>query len=270
MHDGFDLAPALPLAAWPEHERRGIRGVLTDIDDTLTEQGDIMPQALQALHDLQAAGIEVIAVTGRPAGWSEPYARQWPLRGIVAENGAIALSQRDAGLRKDWLQDEAERQANREVLQTAAADVLSRLPQARLARDSAGRETDIAIDHAEFAHLDAADIARVCAILRGHGLSVTVSSIHINAWVGDHHKWIGACWATQLWLNRDLDREIGHWVYVGDSANDEIMFQHCTHSVAVANIAPYWGQLRHFPRYVTVSQRGIGFAELAACLIELK
>ena len=86
-----DLTPSLPLSAWTASQRRRIKGVLTDIDDTLTEDGRIMPQALQALELLHQARIPVVAITGRPAGWSEPWAMTWPMAGIVAENGAVAL-----------------------------------------------------------------------------------------------------------------------------------------------------------------------------------
>ena len=259
---------ALPLAHWPLTQRAHIIGVLTDIDDTLTQDGAIMPQSLDAMARLRAAGLTVIAITGRPAGWSEAFALQWPITGVVAENGAVALWRGAEGeLHKDWLQDTNTRAANAVRLQAAAADVLRQLPHARLATDSAGRETDIAIDHAEYAQLDPADIDRVCAIMRSHGLNATVSSIHINGWIGDHHKWVGAQWAVRLWLARELAPEIDRWVFIGDSANDDIMFRHCTHSVAVANIATHWGKLRHFPRYVTAGQRGIGFAELAHALL---
>jgi HAD superfamily hydrolase (TIGR01484 family) len=268
MSPGFDFAPSLPLSAWAKAARSQIAGVLTDIDDTLTQNGVIMPQALDAMARLRRRGMPVIAITGRPAGWSEAFALQWPVTGIVAENGAVALW-RDASdqLQKAWLQDAATRAANAVRLQAAAADVLRRFPHARLATDSAGRETDIAIDHAEHARLDPDDIERVCAVLRSHGLTVTVSSIHINGWIGEHHKWIGAQWAVRLWLGRELAPEVGHWVYIGDSANDEIMFGHCPNSVAVANIAPHWGKLHHFPRYITAGQRGFGFAELAQVLL---
>jgi HAD superfamily hydrolase (TIGR01484 family) len=266
-----DLTPSLPLSAWTASQRRRIKGVLTDIDDTLTEDGRIMPQALQALELLHQAQIPVVAITGRPAGWSEPRAMTWPMVGIVAENGAVALRRDDHGrLQKDWLQDETTRRANAARLQNAADDILRNLPHARLATDSPGRETDIAIDHAEHAHLNAQDIARVCDIMRNHGLTATVSSIHINGWIGNHHKWMGACWALRLWMQRDLTLEVDQWVYVGDSANDEVMFERCPNSVAVANIAPHWCKLRHFPRYVTAGSRGIGFAELAQALLQIK
>ena len=68
-----------------------LRGVLTDIDDTLTTEGAITQDALDALAALRAAGLRVIAITGRPAGWSESFAATWPVDAIVAENGAVAL-----------------------------------------------------------------------------------------------------------------------------------------------------------------------------------
>ena len=79
------------LSQWPGADRQRIRGVFTDIDDTLTTDGVITPDALAALHNLKAAGLAVIAITGRPVGWSEPFVSQWPVDAIVAENGAALL-----------------------------------------------------------------------------------------------------------------------------------------------------------------------------------
>lgn len=258
---------ATPLAHWPLAARARIQGVLTDIDDTLTADGAITPEALRALADLRAAGLPVLAITGRPAGWSEPFARAWPIDAIVAENGAVALWAEGGELRRAYTQDEATRHANRQRLQAAAARVLAALPHARLATDSAGRETDIAVDHSEFAHLDEDDIARVVALLRADGLNATVSSIHINGWIGAHDKLSGARWITRLRLGRDLDAELDRWVYVGDSTNDAAMFAHFPHSVGVANVARFWDRLSHHPRYVTPRERGAGFADLAAALL---
>ena len=67
-----------------------LMGVLTDIDDTLTQDGNIDRMAVQALGDLRQAGWCVVAITGRPVGWCEPLARDWPVDAIVAENGAVA------------------------------------------------------------------------------------------------------------------------------------------------------------------------------------
>jgi hypothetical protein len=157
---------------------RTLRGVLTDIDDTLTADGRIEPVARQALQALADAGMPVIAVTGRPAGWSEPCALHWPLAAVVAENGAVLLRREGDGLQRLFIDDEATRHAHRQRLRYRAQVVLLAVPGATLARDSAGRLTDIAIDHSEFAHLDAEAIAAVVALMQQHGLTATVSSIH--------------------------------------------------------------------------------------------
>ncbi|MDO9507487.1 MAG: HAD-IIB family hydrolase [Hydrogenophaga sp.] len=260
-----------PLALWPTSERSRIRGVLTDIDDTLTTDGAITPDALDALQRLRTAGLPVLAITGRPAGWSEAFALAWPVDAIVAENGAVALWRGDDGLLcRDYLQDATTRTANFTRLQITAQRVLRELPQARLATDSPGRETDIAIDHSEFAHLNETEIAQVVALMRGDGLSATVSSIHINGWIGDHDKLAGARWIVRTRLGRDLDTELDRWVYVGDSTNDARMFGHFPHSVGVANVARFWAALSHHPRFVAQAERGAGFTEVADAVLSAR
>jgi hypothetical protein len=170
-------------------------------------------------------------------------------------------------LSKIYQTDPATRALNHQHLQAVAALVLRDVPGAALARDSAGRETDIAIDHSEFSHLDEAQIARVVALMKAHGLRATVSSIHINGWIGEHDKWQGACWAARALLGRELAAETGRWVYIGDSTNDQVMFEHFVHSVGVANIRRFAAQLRHLPRWITQGERGAGFAEMAGRLL---
>jgi HAD superfamily hydrolase (TIGR01484 family) len=265
-----------PLTDWPAQERARITGVITDIDDTLTEDGQIMPQARAALSALARAGLPVLAVTGRPVGWSLPWLSDngqtnepaWPLLGIVAENGAVALSrQPDGRIARLYRADASTRQANHRRLQAALQAVESALPQARRAQDSAGRETDIAIDHSEFHRLNPAQIEQVVTLLLGHGLRVTVSSIHINAWLGEHDKWVGARWAVQAWLHRSLTDELQRWVYVGDSSNDEVMFEHMHHSVGVANVTRFLPRMRHRPKYISDHHRGEGFAQVAQAVL---
>ena len=261
----MDAVRPQALAELPEAALRGVQGVLTDIDDTLTREGRIEPPALQALHDLAAAGWPVIAVTGRPAGWSEPFALAWPVAAIVAENGAVMLRRDGGGLRRDFVQDERTRSLNFDRLQQCAAAVQAAVPSARLARDSGGRLTDIAVDHSEFAQLDAPQIDAVLAVMHAHGLRASVSSIHVNGWIGEHDKWSGACWAVRQTQGRPLDPAA--WVYVGDSTNDQRMFEQLPLSVAVANIERFLPQLQVRPAYVTPSERGRGFAELAQRLL---
>ena len=115
----------LPLAVWPAPERARLVGVLTDIDDTLTTEGAVGDEVLQALAALADAGLHVIPITGRPVGWSEPFALAWPIDAIVAENGAVALWNDKGRLHKTYAQDAATRRQNAERLQAAAARVLA-------------------------------------------------------------------------------------------------------------------------------------------------
>ena len=276
----------LPLSDWPLLDRRRLIGIFTDIDDTLTTQGTITQDALQALGALKAAGLHVIPITGRPIGWCEPFVQgnleagvtPWPVDAIVAENGSTAfslsqispqpLSDMREQLSKLYQQDASTRIVNFSRMQEVAMRVLREVPGTRLSQDSPGRETDMAIDHSEFASLSADDIARVVAVMRRAGMNATVSSIHINGWFGTHNKLEGARWIVrQLW-GRDLDAEMDRWVYVGDSTNDQQMFQHFRNSVGVANIRRFETELIHLPRYITPSERGGGFAEVASAILD--
>jgi HAD superfamily hydrolase (TIGR01484 family) len=256
-----------PLSALPPEAAASVRGVFTDIDDTLTSEGAITPDALEGLQRLQAAGIPVVAITGRPMGWSERFARDWPLAAIVAENGAVALFREGGRLCVEYAQDAATRQANAARLRSVAALILRDVPGAQLARDSAGRLTDIAVDHSEFAHLDEARIQHVVALMRSQGMQATVSSIHINGWYGSHTKLSGAEWMLQRLFGQRLDEQTPHWAYVGDSTNDQQMFAHFPLSVGVANLMAFAAQLHTWPVFLTQRERGAGFAELAQRLI---
>ena len=257
-----------PLRDWQAGD---IVGVFTDIDDTLTTEGAITPNALQALADLKAAGLHVIAITGRPVGWSQPFARSWPVDAIVAENGAVGLVHKDGQpSRKIYQQNAATRAAHFARMQQVLADIEQTVPGAMRSQDSAGRETDIAIDHSEFTRLSPAAMEAVVQTMQAAGMTATISSIHINGWYGEHDKLAGARWIVRELFGRNLDAEIERWVYVGDSTNDQVMFKHFDHSVGVANIRQFAKQLQHPPRYITQGERGDGFAELTGHLLKAR
>lgn len=257
-----------PLADWPATARAGLRGVLTDIDDTLTTDGQVPASTLEAMAALRAAGLHVIA-TGRPVGWSLPFAAAWPIDAIVAENGAVALVRNtDGSVGKRYQQDAATRRANFQRLQQTAQSIAATVPGAHLAEDSPGRETDIAIDHSEFHTLDAAQIEHVTRLMRAAGLHASVSSIHINGWLGDHDKRQGAQWIVQTLLGRDLAAERTQWAYIGDSTNDQLLFGWLPHSIGVANVQRFVPQLDQLPAYITPSERGAGFEEMAQAILD--
>lgn len=265
----------LPPPPSPDDFAAGVAGIVTDIDDTLTAGGELDPAAHAALVALRAAGLPVLAVTGRPVGWCRDRLSGdtvWPLAAVVAENGAVGLvpeagADGRPGLRTLYRADAGLRAERARRLQAVLAAIERDIPGARRATDSAGRETDIAIDHAEHARLDAATVERVRARMVAEGLRATVSSIHVNGWLGDHDKADGARWIARALWGRDLDAERDRWVAIGDSPNDEALFAWLPGSVGVANLAPAWDRLRHRPRWLTRGERGVGFAELAGAVL---
>ena len=267
----------LPLSAWPLHHRRSIIGVFTDIDDTLTTHGELTPDALQALADLKTAGLHVIPITGRPVGWVEPLASRLPVDAIVAENGSVALKKRlqpayllPNQLSKLYQLDAVKRADNLVRMADVAQKIMAQIPTARLSRDHAGRETDLAFDYNEFENLPLDTVQHIVQLLQQTGMQTTVSSIHIHGCFGKFDKWLGAQWIVRQLFQRDLADEIEKWVFVGDSGNDQAMFQHFTRSVGVANIRFFSAQLTYLPRYVTPSERGAGFAEVVQALLQAR
>ena len=243
-------------------------GVLTDIDDTLTTDGVVPDHVVAAIARLKDAGLKVVPITGRPVGWSVPFASAWPVDSIVAENGAVALRRNAQGsLDKLYQQDAEERASNFAKMQTVLEQIEATVPGAARATDSAGRECDIAVDHSEFTNMPQAQIDQCVALMKAAGMNATVSSIHINGWFGEHNKLEGARWIVRELFDIDLDVTLGQWVYIGDSTNDQLMFQHMPHSVGVANIERFVPQLKHLPRYVTTAERGDGFVQLADQLL---
>lgn len=243
-------------------------GILTDIDDTLTTEGVVPDHVVDAIARLKQSGLRVVPITGRPVGWSEPFAQAWPVDAIVAENGAVALRRNaQGGLDKLYQQDEATRTANYARMQQVLAEIEATVPGALRATDSAGRECDIAVDHSEFTQMPQQDIDRCVAIMKAAGMNATVSSIHINGWFGAHNKLEGARWILRTLFDIGLDATLDRWIYIGDSTNDQLMFEHMPHSLGVANIARFVPQLKHLPRHVTQAERGDGFAEMAQYLL---
>jgi len=263
------------LTEWPLDQRRALRGVFTDIDDTLTQGGRITPEALGALHDLQAAGLQVIAITGRPIGWcwhhvSGEHTPAWPVDAIVAENGAVAWNCRQQPPHKHYQQTAQRRSDNQTRMQAVAQRILREVPGAAITRDSGGRETDLTFDCGEFCHLPPERVAQILAILHAEGMQTSVSSIHIHGCYDAFDKWQGAQWIVQLLNGRTLADELDHWVCIGDSGNDQAMFQGFRHSVGVANIRRHLATLTHMPHYITRHEHGAGFAEMAQAVLHAR
>jgi HAD superfamily hydrolase (TIGR01484 family) len=173
------------IATMSEGEAKGIRFVLMDIDDTLTESGKLLASSYSALWRLKEAGLVVVPITGRPAGWCDLIAREWPVDGVVGENGAFAFWESEGRRLQQMLSPNAV--PNDAPALTKVRDrALSEVPGCRVAKDQYYRRFDLAIDFAEeepVLPLEAGlSIKRICD---EEGVRAKISSIHVNAWIGE-------------------------------------------------------------------------------------
>jgi HAD superfamily hydrolase (TIGR01484 family) len=259
-----------PLSEFPLAARGAVRGVLADIDDTLTTGGRLTAAAYGAMERLQQAGLKVVPITGRPAGWCDHIARMWPVDGVVGENGAFYFhhDRAERVMQRRFVDDAATRARHRERLKAIGAEILAAVPGAAIAADQLYRETDLAIDFCEDAPpLADAAIDRIVAIMEHHGLTAKVSSIHVNGWFGAYDKLTMTKTLMRECFGVDLDAERGRYVFIGDSPNDAPMFAYFPDAVGVANIRAFAGRLAHEPAYVTEATSGAGFCELADFLL---
>jgi HAD superfamily hydrolase (TIGR01484 family) len=247
--------------------------VFTDIDDTLTTEGKLTAQAYAALEALQAAGLRVIPVTGRPAGWCDHIARMWPVDGVIGENGAFYLwHDRDSGkLRTRHLYDEDIRARNAARLTEIRQRILREVAGCGIASDQFCRLYDLAIDFCEdVAPLADSAINRIVALMEEAGMTAKVSSIHVNGWFGEYDKLSMASlmMAERYGIDLDDPMQRARCVFAGDSPNDAPMFAYFPLSVGVANVRNFVDRLPHAPQFVTPSGHGAGFAELAQHLLK--
>jgi len=262
--------PPLPLSAMPQAARHGIRGILTDIDDTLSTHGRLTAEAYAALERLRAAGKLVIPVTGRPAGWCDHIARMWPVDAVVGENGAFYMHHDDARhtLVRRFMAGSAERAANRNRLAAVGEAILRAVPGTALASDHHYRETDLAIDFREdVPPLPRSAVDRVVALMEAEGMTAKVSSIHVNGWFGSYDKLAMTRTLLAEVFAVDLDAQRDRFVFVGDSPNDAPMFGFFPNAVGVANVRPFLDRIATPPAYVTQAESGAGFVELADFLL---
>ena len=262
-----------PLAQAPRALLAGVKAVLTDIDDTLTLHGRLPAEAFDALWKLKRAGITVVPITGRPAGWCDLIARQWPVDGVVGENGAFYFRYDEAERKmiRVYAQTPHVRRANTEKLWTIANRVLKEFPGTAIASDQAYREIDVAIDFCEdVAPLPLSTAQAIAAAFLREGAAAKVSSIHVNAWFGDHDKLTMSKRFLAESLDIRLEKDLNHIAYCGDSPNDAPMYAVFPLGIGVANIRPYARLMAHLPNYVTAGEGGHGFAEFADAVLKAK
>ncbi len=252
------------------NEWKDIKWVLTDVDDTLTCDGMLPPETLVALTQLRENGIKVIAVTGACAGWCDHIAQLWPVDAVLGENGAFTLQKEDGQLQiSSFVSLDAMREQQAE-LKKQVEEILSEYRDLELTLDQAYRLCEVAIDIGQNRpKVDDDIIHEVVEKIHALGAHATASSIHINAWYGEHSKKVSSlAFLTKQGLTAAEMQK--HACYIGDSMNDQAMFATLTHSVGVANIFNYWNKLSAFPTVVMNKPGGYGFAEFTQQLLALK
>lgn len=261
-----------PIAQFPMDLKQKVRFVLTDIDDTLTDKGRLPSVSLAAMERLRKAGIRVIPITGRPAGWCDHIARMWPVNGLIGENGAFYFSYDRSNkkmLRRYWKSDD-ERKQDRKRLDIIKKEILTKVSGCRVASDQAYREADLAIDFCEdVTPLPMDAVEEIVRCFTKAGAKAKISSIHVNGWFGNYDKLA----MTQVFFKEvfksNLEANKKHIVFVGDSPNDAPMFNYFPHSVGVANILRFIEKVPHRPAWITRKEGGYGFAEMVSHLLSL-
>ncbi|GHB02322.1 HAD-IIB family hydrolase [Modicisalibacter luteus] len=258
-----------PFSTIDSNTLRDVDVVLTDVDDTLTRHGKLCASTLNAMERLAAAGIRLVPVTGGCAGWCDHIVRAWPVAAVIGESGAFRFIKRsDGSLDQRFVRPrEHLREEQRRLLQLAET-AISAVPAARLAADQPYRLADVAIDHSQdVGPLGSADIDRLIGYMRNGGARARASSIHVNAWFGDHDK---ASMAVSLleedfgFSAREQERRV---LFIGDAPNDESLFARFPLSMGVANISQHLSTMQSHPRWICQASHGAGFEEMAERLL---
>ena len=262
-----------PLSDLSDEVCRNLIGVMTDIDDTVTTDGQLPADAYTMLERLTEAGLLVVPITGRPAGWCDMIARFWPVAGIVGENGALAMryDRQSRKMHRTLNMDGPLRDQNRAKLNALAEKILAEVPGSALASDQQYREADLAIDFCEDVDpLPEKDVERIVDHFKAVGAVAKVSSIHVNGWFGDWDKLTMSKRFMSEAFGIDLESQKDRFVYCGDSPNDAPMFGYFPYSCGVANVADFLGRMDALPRYIAPSHGGAGFVEIGERILNAR
>lgn len=255
-----------PLSSLPAAAAHSLVGVLTDIDDTLTTEGRLPAAAYAALERLHDAGLAVVPITGRPAGWCDMIARFWPVSGVVGENGAFYFryDRRARKMTRHFAASAAERADHRHRLARIGERILADVPGAAVASDQPYRETDLAIDFREdVAPLRPEAVDRIVALFEQGGAVAKVSSIHVNGWFGSYDKLSMTRVFVRQALGLDLDQAKARFIFCGDSPNDAPMFGFFPLACGVANVRDFAARMQATPAFVSNGRGAAGFVEIA-------
>jgi hypothetical protein len=250
------------LKALPSQDLGRLRGLLFDLDDTLLDHGRLLPATYESVCNLAETGLILVGCTGRPASFGQVLVRQWPIAGMVTENGLVSLSRRGNGVE---LHDprSAQRPALQRELQRIASAVRERF-QLTPTDDSLGRVADTTFDLAETCNVPDETVTAAISYAHSLGARTIRSSVHLHLFLEAADKASGAIHFLQHRLGVDPSEAVWQYAFIGDSENDAACFAGFKVSVGVRNLR---GRFSLTPRYRTDAERGAGFSELARLLM---
>ncbi|MBL8740457.1 MAG: HAD hydrolase family protein [Myxococcales bacterium] len=255
-----------PLSELTPAEALAIDHFVFDLDDTLLDDGALGERAYASLFRLREAGIQLVACTGRPAGWAEIVARQWPIEQAIAENGAVAWQRNGAGRVVLWDPAPAgERAERRRRLLALRDEILRGLPEMTLADDNGGRITDITFDIGEHRRVDPPIVDSARALAIAAGVETFTSSVHFHITLDKTDKAAGFIAAGAALAGNG--RSFARAGFAGDSSNDAAAFAAFGVSFGVANVRRHLHALPMPPTFVSDGEMGAGFAEIAEAIV---
>lgn len=254
-----------PIDDLPADVAKRLQGVLFDIDDTVLDHGRLGQSSLAALYRLQTAGVLAIGVTGRPVTWGQVLVRQWPVAGMVTENGPLWVVSQDKRIRTLDRLTSVEREQRSQRLLDLAAAMRRQFPEVEPTDDATSRISDFTFDIGETLTVAADRIAEMSRFARERGARVTRSSIHLHVTYDADDKATGVLRFLSHVFGKDPTASRYECAFIGDSENDAPCFAAFQTTVAVAN---FRGRPSVPPRFVTSGRMGTGFSEFVDRLLE--
>jgi HAD superfamily hydrolase (TIGR01484 family) len=238
-----------------------IRLIASDVDGTLTQNGKFSSDFISTLIDLQSAGIKVLLVTGRSAGWVSALVNYLPVEGAIAENGGLFLQPNGT---QDLLSSVPNLSRHRILLENTFHHIKQLFPNLLTSTDNQFRITDWTFD---VDNLSTEDIQAISSQCHQMGWSFTYSNVQCHIKPIHQDKATGLMSVLKKYFPELNSQQV---LTVGDSPNDEAMFDADLFplSVGVANIRHYQDQMLHLPKYLTQASEFAGFSELAKLLLQ--
>lgn len=246
-------------------EKERVEAVVSDVDDTITSDGLLYPEALEALYSLKKNGKRIILVTGGSAGWADTYIRQWPIDAVIAESGALLLYRKEGVityLTNPVISEDADFEKKRKTLLSMTRNYVFSSDQYARLYDVAYEKRALSKEREE----------RLFEMIEDLGGTALVSSIHVNVLFSPISKKKGLdaffpVLSDSLGIKKDIASFYYSSLALGDSTNDEALFSAFSLSVGNKRVYDNIASFRYLPTYITNMYGGSSFSYVISKLL---